>query len=183
MTLLCERSGQGSPASNWLQSNSWSLKTRCLPAGSSRRQMYFSCPLNCFAWSFALIIISRCSLITIASYWLWISIVEVFLCFSGPWTQGFTSGWFSRAGYLLSYRPGLSQEIKTWELFKMQIKAKFLQLITPCDDIYVGRRLWPSLRDILGLRHIHHAGIFSICWQKSPFGWVMRGIMCCYLIA
>ena len=103
MTLLCERSGQGSPASNWLQSNSWSLKTRCLPAGSPRRQMYFSCPLNCFGWSFALIIISRCSLITIASYWLWTSIVivEVFLCFSGPWTQGFTAGWFSRAGYLL----------------------------------------------------------------------------------
>ena len=117
-------------------------------------------------------------------YWLWISIVEVFLCFSGPWTQGFTAGWFSRAGYLLSHRPGLSQEIKTWEqLFKMQRKAKFLQLIIACDGIYVGKRLWPSLRDILGLRHIHHAGIFSICWQKSPFGWVMRGIMCCYLIA
>ena len=55
MTLLCQRSAQGSPASNWLQSNSWSLKTRCLPAGSPRRQMYFSCPLNCFGWSFALI--------------------------------------------------------------------------------------------------------------------------------
>ena len=128
--------------------------------------------------------LSGCSLITIASYWLWISIVEVFLCFSGPWTQGFTAGWFSRAGYLLSPRPGLSQEIKTWEqLFNMQRKAKFLQLIIACDGIYVGRHLWPSLRDILGLRHIHHAGIFSICWQKSPFGWVMRGIMCCYLIA
>ena len=55
MTLLCQRSAQGSPASNWLQSSSWSLKTRCLPAESPRRQMYFSCPLNCFAWSFALI--------------------------------------------------------------------------------------------------------------------------------
>ena len=177
----------GSPASNWLQSNSWSLKTCCLPAGSPRRQMYFSCPLNCFGWSFALfespLIIrvlfdSDCILLAVdINRW---SLSVLF------WTLNsrFLAGWFSRAGYLLSHRLGLSQEIKTWEqLFKMQRKAKFLRLITACDGIYVGKRLWPSLRDILGLRHIHHAGIFSICWQKSPFGWVMRGIMCCYLIA
>ena len=59
--------------------------------------------------------LSGCSLITNASYWLWTLIVEFFLCFSGPWTQGFIAGWFSRAGYLLSHRPGLSQEIKTFQ--------------------------------------------------------------------
>ena len=118
MTLLCQRSAQGSPASNWLQSNSWSLKTCCLPAGSPRRQMYFSCPLNCFGWSFALIesrLIIRvlfdndCILLAVdINRW---SLSVLF------WTLNsrFLAGWFSLAEYLLSHRPGLSQEIKTWE--------------------------------------------------------------------
>ena len=104
--------------------------------------------------------LSGCSLITIASYWLWTLIVEFFLCFSGPWTQGFTAGWFSRAGYLLL-------QARTFTVNK--------NLRTTFQDAKKGQIL-----------AVDHCMRWHLCWQafmafSEIYTWIEAYTSCWYL--
>ena len=93
-------------------------------------------------------------------YWLWISIVEVFLCFSGPWTQGFTAGWFSRAGYLLL-------QARTFTVNK--------NLRTTFQDAKKGQIL-----------AVDHCMRWHLCWQafmafSERYTWIEAYTSCWYL--